>query len=145
VTELIRSLVAGRRPRPQALIVPLVLLVALLALVLAVRAAARTDPADGARTVVLVARAMTFYVEGLPDPNPRLVVARGETVRFVLRNDDPGMGHDLSLPSLGSRSRLLRDAGTTAELVVTMPESPGEHPYLCSLHAQVMFGVLQVR
>jgi plastocyanin len=110
-----------------------------------VRAAARTDAAVELRTVVLVARGMTFYLEGESEPNPRLVVDRGEVVRFVLRNDDPGMGHDLTLPTLGRRSELLREAGTRTELALRAPEAPGEHPYLCSLHARSMVGVLEVR
>ncbi|HEX9800606.1 MAG TPA: hypothetical protein VGC00_10615 [Thermoanaerobaculia bacterium] len=145
MTELIRSLRSGQRPRLRAFVAPLVTLFAIATIALSVRAAARTDFAGEARTVVLVARGMTFYVEGRPEPNPRLVVGRGEAVRFVLRNDDPGMGHDLTLPTLGQRSQLLSGAGTDTEIAVRMPKEPGEHPYLCSLHARSMVGVLEVR
>lgn len=145
MTGLIRTLRDGRRPRRRALLVPLAVLLGLAVAGLAVRAAARGDEDLAPRTVELVARNMTFYLAGQAEPNPRLIVARGERVRFVLRNDDPGMGHDLTLPTLNLGSRLLRDAGTETELVVRAPERTGEHPYVCSLHAASMRGVLEVR
>jgi plastocyanin len=63
----------------------------------------------------------------------------------VLRNEDPGMTHDLTLPGLGARTPQLRQSGTSAELTVRMPETPGELDYLCSSHARSMRGVIDVR
>ena len=111
---------------------------------LSVSAAARTSR-DGERTVTLVARDMAFFLSGADVANPRLVVERGERVRFVLRNEDPGMAHDFALPSLDEATPLLREAGTAAELVVRAPEAPGEHEYVCTTHSRMMRGVLEVR
>ena len=145
MTELIRALAHGRRPRPRALVVPLLVLAALLAAIFSVGASARSDGAAAERTVTLVARDMAFFLPGQTTANPRLVVARGERVRFVLVNEDPGMAHDLALPSLGEASRRLEKSGSSTELVVRAPATAGEHDYLCTLHAKMMRGVLEVR
>lgn len=145
MTELLRSLAAGKRPRPRALIVPLALVTLLCLAGLSVGALARTEPRSGPRTIVLVARDMSFYLPGETARNPRLVVGRGEALRLVLKNDDPGMAHDLKLPSLGAATTILRESGTEAELELRAPREPGEHPYQCSLHAVMMRGVLEVR
>jgi hypothetical protein len=52
---------------------------------------------DGVREIHLVARDMTYYVDGRPESNPTLRVARGEHVRIRLTNNDPGMSHDFSI------------------------------------------------
>ena len=103
------------------------------------RAAARPEP----RTLTLVARGMAFYLPGESAPNPRLVAGRGEELRIVLRNEDPGMAHDFA--ALGKATRLLKAAGETAELTLRAPQGAGEHEYLCSLHPRLMRGVLEVR
>lgn len=144
MTELIRALANGRRPRPRALVVPFLVVALVCVVALSVSAAARTSRPDE-RTVTLVARDMAFFLPGADVANPRLVVERGERVRFVLVNQDPGMEHDLALPSLGESSRVLKDAGASTELVVRVPDSPGEHEYVCTLHARMMRGVLEVR
>ena len=49
--------------------------------------------------IILVARGMTFYLDGEPGtPNPTLEVKAGERVRVVLRNQDRGMTHDFAVP-----------------------------------------------
>ena len=146
MTELIRSLANGERPRPKALLVPLALVVLLALAGFAVAALAGVGPlAEGPRTIEIVARDMKFVVPGSEVVNPRIAVARGERVRFVLRNLDPGMAHDLALPSLGARSKVLRESGTETELLLRMPESAGEHEYRCSFHAVLMRGVVDVK
>ncbi len=149
MAELIRALASGRRPRPRAFLVPLLAVTLLCLVAISVRALDRADsPGDldaGLRTITLVARDMSFFVDGQPMENPRLVVERGELLRFVLVNDDPGMAHDLRLPSLGAATRLLKKSGMSAELTLRAPQEPGEHEYLCSLHARFMRGVLEVR
>jgi plastocyanin len=153
MTELIRAIADGRRPRPRALLVPLLMVVVLAVAGFAVAALAGVGPlaelGAGAgtepRTIVVAARNMTFVVDGAEGGNPRIAVERGERIRFVLKNEDPGMAHDLSVPALDVRTVLLRQAGTSADLVVTMPEQPGELEYLCSSHALLMRGVIDVR
>jgi plastocyanin len=145
MTELIRALADGRRPRPRALVVPLLAAVALAVAGFAVAALAGVGPLAEPRTIVVEARNMTFVVAGVEGTNPRLAADRGERIRFVLKNEDPGMAHDLTLPELDARTALLRQAGTSAELVVTMPEQPGELEYLCSSHVRLMRGVIDVR
>jgi plastocyanin len=107
------------------------------------RATAPAPPAAG-REIVLVARDMAYYLPGDPRPNPTLEVARGETVRVVLRNQDPGMEHDFAVPALGAASAPIDGRGSTA-LTLRAPAARGEHEYLCTLHAVVMRGVLSVR
>lgn len=144
MTELIHALANGRRPRPRALVVPLVLLAlvfAMGAVGLAMGSGAGVEP----RTITLVARDMWFFVPGDPTINPRLVVERGEEIRFVIVNDDPGMAHDLALPSLGEKSPVLRKAGISTALTLRMPEEAGEHDYLCSFHPLRMRGIVEVR
>ena len=46
------------------------------------------------REIHLVARDMTYYLDGQNDPNPTLHISRGEHVRIRLSNRDPGMSHD---------------------------------------------------
>src|SRR5262245_845899 len=131
------------------------LLPALLALLvlgggvaLAVQVTARPEP----RTLTLYARGMAFYLPGDPTPNPRLVVERGERVRFVLRNEDAGIPHDLAVPRgdlregrRGRRGRhgrdvtpVVRGAGETVDLAYRAPEAAGEYEYVCTLHSRMM-------
>lgn len=148
MTELLRSLARGQRPRPRALVVPLILFTLICLAAFSVRALARearSEPSVGPRTITLVARDMSFFLPGDSSKNPRLIVERGELLRIVLRNDDPGMAHDLTFPSLGIASPMLRRSGTETELVLRAPQQPGPHDYLCSLHAMMMRGVLEVR
>ncbi|MEO6192765.1 MAG: plastocyanin/azurin family copper-binding protein [Thermoanaerobaculia bacterium] len=124
-----------------------ILLVCLLvsgALALAVRAAVRPEP----RELTLIARGMAFYLPGDPTPNPRLIARRGEELRITLRNEDRGMAHDLAVASRSGERKstpVLREAGETAELTLRAPGEPGEYDYLCTRHARMMRGVLEVR
>jgi hypothetical protein len=100
-------------------------------------------PIGGPREIVLVVRGMAYYEEGHDTPNPTIRVAPGERVRLVLRNEAAGMTHDfvarslkVSIPpiaGLGSRSVEFR-----------APREAGRHPYVCTPHAKMMFGVLEV-
>ena len=144
MTELLQALASGRRPRPRALVAPL-LVIALLCLVgISVGALARGELREP-RTITLVARDLDFFLSGGTTASPRLVVERGEEIRLVLRNEDAGMEHDLTLPSLGAATQRLAKAGTMAEITLRVPDYPGEHDYLCSLHPQLMRGILEVR
>ena len=134
----------GRRTRRRVLIARLLaLLVASGGVAFAVQAGVRSEP----RTVTLLARDMAFYLPGDPTPNPRLAVARGERVRFVLRNEEAGIPHDLAIESDEERARtaVIRGAGETVNLTFRAPEAAGEYTYLCTMHSRMMRGVLEVR
>jgi hypothetical protein len=151
MTQLLATLDAltpGRTTRPRALLVPLVaLLIVCGGVALVVQAAVGPEP----REVTLLARGMSFYLPDDPTPNPRLVVERGEEIRLVLRNEDSGIPHDVAVPfgdsGDGGRqaTRELRGAGDTADLTFRAPEAAGEYEYVCTLHARMMRGVLEVR
>jgi hypothetical protein len=68
---------------------------------------------DAAREVRLVVRDMTFYVDGDTSPNPTLRFKRGEQIRLVLRNDDPGMTHDVAIRACTSPCRSFRARANT--------------------------------
>lgn len=98
---------------------------------------ARAPADDGVRTIVVIAKDMRFNAN-----NPTLNVAPGESVRIVLRNDDPGMKHDLVIPGLGIRTPVL-ESGEQAVLEFVAPEA-GSYEYFCSMHPVTMRGYLQV-
>ncbi len=131
--------------RPRALLIPFLLLLTICgAVAFAVQAAGGPEP----RQVTLLARGMAFYLPGDATPNPRLVVERGEEVRFVLRNEDRGMPHDLEVPEAGGdrkATREVRGIGDTASLAFRAPETPGDYEYVCTLHSRMMRGVMEVR
>ena len=131
--------------RPRALLIPLLVLATLCgAITFAVRAAGDPEP----REVTLLARGMAFYLPGDATPNPRLVVESGEEIHIVLRNEDRGMPHDLEVPEDGGdhkATREVRGVGDTASLTFQAPAAPGEYEYVCTLHARMMRGVLEVR
>ena len=119
---------------------------AFLATALALLAAGLGLEAAGgeAREVRLVARDMAFYLPGGDVPNPTLRFAAGERVRILLVNEDPGMTHDLVAEGLGLATPLVERGGTTG-LELRVPETPGSHEYLCSLHPVLMRGLIEVR
>ncbi len=111
------------------------------ALSFAMAAASKQRP----REIVLVARDMAFYLEGDPSPNPTLVVAPGESVRLRLVNRDRGMLHDWAVDAWRTSTRLLPGDGSSDAVVFTAPGERGEHEYVCSTHAVLMRGRLEVR
>ena len=131
--------------RPRVLLLPLLaLLLVCGAVAFAVQAAVGPEP----RQVTLLARGMAFYLPGDSTPNPRLLAERGEELRFVLRNEDRGMPHDLEVPEAGGdrkATREVRGVGDTASLAFRAPETPGDYEYVCTLHSRMMRGVLEVR
>lgn len=102
------------------------------------------------REVRLVARDMAYYLPGGTTPNPTLRFAPGERVRVVLVNEDPGMAHDVVSSGLDLRTPVVQGGrsgrgGETASDVVRVPERPGTHEYVCSLHPVLMRGRIVVR
>ena len=97
------------------------------------------------RDIKLVARGMTYYIEGSTVPNPTLVVGRGEQVRIVLRNGDPGMIHDFGIDAWSLRTQLVDDKGKEdGVLQFRAPDRPGDTVYSCTPHAQMMRGTIRV-
>ncbi len=121
-------------------IIVTLLLAALVAGVAWSVAAARTAP----REIVLVARGMTFYLEGDDTPNPTLRLRPGEEVRLTLINRDPGMRHDLAVAERGVGTAVLAGDGSAQTIRLRAPVRPGVYDYLCRFHAQTMRGLLEV-
>ena len=97
------------------------------------------------REIVLHARGMAFYLPASVEPNPTLRVAAGERVRVTVVNDDPGVKHDLAVAALGlTVAPLATTAGSRGSAVLEAPEVPGRYPYVCTFHAQMMRGTLEV-
>lgn len=95
------------------------------------------------REIVLVARGMSFYVEGSDQPNPVLQARAGERLRLVVRNESPGMTHDLAVDTLRVATQPLA-AGQIGSLDLQIPDTAGRHEYHCRPHAVMMRGVIEV-
>jgi FtsP/CotA-like multicopper oxidase with cupredoxin domain len=112
--------------------------------------------ADGPREVVLIAKDMVFAAPEPPGgasaaaapsgetPGPTIVLRAGERVRIVLRNQDPGMRHDLVADHLGLRTEAI-DHGQTDEVDFRVPNAKSEGEYYCSFHSRLMRGRIVVR
>ena len=95
------------------------------------------------REIRLVARGMTFYLDGAGEANPTLRLHAGETVRLVLRNEDRGMTHDVTVPEWNAATPLV--AGLhDGSAVVTAPARGTRTGYYCSPHQQTMKGTIIV-
>ena len=95
------------------------------------------------RDITLVARDMAFYLEGGTVPNPTIRLDAGEEVRFILRNLDPGIAHNLAIEGWELATAYL-DANASATLHVRVPEQPGRQVYVCVPHREMMRGVIEV-
>ena len=113
--------------------------VALLPIVATSRA---VEPAP--RDLTIVARHMTFYVEGQPGPNPTLRFTAGERVRLVLRNEDPGMTHDFVIKAWKVATRPISDRGAEDAVVFRVPDDRSSAGYQCTPHSEMMRGGIQV-
>jgi plastocyanin len=117
----------------------------LLLALMSVTVWAFTGGGADAREVTLHARGMAFYLPGSDAPNPTLRVTAGESVRLTVINDDPGVRHDLAVESLGlTMAPLATTPGSRSSATLDAPSRPGRYPYVCTFHAQMMRGVLEV-
>jgi plastocyanin len=98
---------------------------------------------DEVREIRLVARDMTYYVEGQEDPNPTLRVSRGERVRIRLINRDPGMTHDFGVRAWNAGTGLVTNHGE-AVVELTAPAESGDASYACTPHGEMMRGTIRV-
>jgi len=111
------------------------------------------------REISIVARNMAFVIE-TPDStrstesrdsrdlmgqsNPTITVKAGQKITIILRNDDPGMEHDLVIEGLHVEIDVT-SFGQTTRLTFTAPREPGTYVYLCSFHPRSMRGVFIVQ
>ena len=96
------------------------------------------------REIVLVARGMSFVLPERPDePNPLLSLRAGERVRLVLRNEAPGLLHDIRIPAWNVQVDQIR-AGETADVTFTVPGEVGRTEYRCQPHGELMKGMVEV-
>jgi len=102
-------------------------------------ATARQQP----REILLVAKQMTFYVDGRSAPNPVIRLKPGERVRFTLKNEDKGVLHDFAIQDLGIATGTLKSA-ERASVVVEVPRRTGEYRYVCRPHSKMMAGKIEV-
>jgi plastocyanin len=101
------------------------------------------DSGVSVREIRIVARDMTFYVDGQPAPNPTLHARAGERLRIVFRNADVGMSHDFVVRPWRVNTRLLKGRGEDA-IEFTVPLTRGTYLYTCTPHAEMMSGMLVV-
>ena len=117
----------------------------LLLVAMAVTVWAFTGGTAVEREVTLHARGMAFYLPGSNLPNPTLHVTAGDSVRVTVVNDDPGVRHDLAVENLGlTIAPLATTPGSRGSATFEAPALPGRYPYVCTFHAQMMRGVLEV-
>jgi plastocyanin len=97
------------------------------------------------RQITLVARGMTFVLEDDEDtPNPVIAMRAGEQVRVILKNEAPGLIHDFRIDAWNVQIDPIR-SGETAEVVFSVPSTPGKFEYVCHPHAEMMKGLVEVR
>lgn len=96
------------------------------------------------REIRLVARDMTFYVEGESQPNPVLTFRAGERVRIAVRNEDAGMRHDFVIDDWAIATRMLDDLGQEDAVTIVVPSRRGVHTYYCTPHPKMMTGTVRV-
>ena len=116
--------------------------VALVCLSILLPLRASTRPA-AIREITLVTRDMAFYLEGGTVPNPTIRLGAGEEVRFILRNLDPGIAHNLAIEEWEIETPRL-DADASAILRIRVPEQLGQRAYVCTPHREMMRGVIEV-
>jgi len=102
-----------------------------------------SSSSDGVREIHLVARDMTYYIEGQHDPNPTLHISRGEHVRIRLSNRDPGMSHDFGVRAWKKGTGLIVGSGD-AVVELRAPRVPGDIVYSCTPHGEMMRGTIRI-
>ena len=95
---------------------------------------------EDVREITLVAREMTYYLDGKDEPNPSLRFTPGERVRLTLRNDDRGMSHDFSIRAWGVGTKVLDGKGQDT-ITFRVPAGSGAPvAYTCTPHTAMMSG-----
>jgi plastocyanin len=87
---------------------------------------------------------MSFVFPSQPDAvNPALRVRAGERIRLVLRNDAPGVRHDVAIPAWDVAVGPI-GFGETAQVTFTVPATNERVEYYCRPHATMMRGLVTV-
>jgi plastocyanin len=125
--------------------VGLVILATALSVAVLPRVTARVLPrSDGnVRDIRMNVRDMTYFVDGIEEPNPTLRVGAGEHIRIILTNADAGMSHDLQIPSWTVGTRILKGKGSDT-IAFTVPTNRGKYAYRCTPHSEMMQGTIEV-
>jgi plastocyanin len=100
------------------------------------------DPAP--REIRVVARDMTYYINGQQAPNPTLTFKAGERIRLVLRNEDGGMTHDFVIKEWDVATKTLDEKGQEDAVVFRVPNRRSTTAYQCTPHSEMMRGSVQV-
>ena len=96
------------------------------------------------REVSMTARNMAYYLgNDSTSSNPVIKVAAGERIRIRLVNKDRGFVHDLAIKDWKVETPLVHDEESTS-VVFQVPETPGRFTYICTLHAAMMKGTIEV-
>ncbi len=95
------------------------------------------------REVVIIARQMSFYAGDGATANPTIQMAPGERIRITLIGADPGFDHDFVVTAWGVKTPVLHGKGRTS-IVIQAPDTPGKASYVCSIHALMMSGTIEV-
>ena len=95
------------------------------------------------REVVIIARQMSFYAGDGATANPTIQMAPGERIRITLIGADPGFDHDFAVTAWGVKTPVLHGEGRTS-IVMQAPHKPGKSTYVCSIHALMMNGNIEV-
>lgn len=99
---------------------------------------------EGVREVRVVARNMTYYVDGVDGPNPTLRFLPGEQVRLSFRNEDRGMTHDLRIPGWSVGTRTV-GYGEGDSIAFRVPSSGSGADYACTPHSAMMGGKVVIQ
>jgi plastocyanin len=97
----------------------------------------------GVREIRLVVREMTYYTPSTSEANPALRLKRGEKVRLVLTNEDPGYTHNIVASVLGLSTPLLQH-GKSQAIEFTVPDVAGLYSYHCGPHSEMMRGNIAI-
>ncbi len=87
---------------------------------------------------------MTFTLAGDAKLlNPVIAVRAGERIRLVLKNEAPGLLHDIEIAAWDVQVNQI-GAGETADVTFVVPNQPGRYEYRCRPHAEMMSGFIEV-
>lgn len=99
---------------------------------------------EGPREIVVVAKGMTFTVPSDSDTsNPLIRLHAGERVTLTLRNEAPGLIHNIEIPAWNVKTDLIR-AHETVSVTFDVPVTPGRVEYTCRPHSELMQGFVEV-
>ncbi|MGH8635958.1 MAG: plastocyanin/azurin family copper-binding protein [Burkholderiales bacterium] len=99
---------------------------------------------EQAREVRLIARNMTYYVDGVSEPNPALLFLPGEQVRVTVRNEDKGMSHDFRIPAWGVGTKVV-EWSTEKSITFRVPANASGGTYMCTPHSAMMSGKVVIK